>query len=160
MKIGIPECKWAQRIRTPYWRRDSQKIQYKETILYDKYNQTSNSIKSFSWIHGSKILICSYTRPYRISGISSVRWRNTVFSTFTGIPTIPSTYIGMLASEENIGWFMIYGVLTPLSRIFQLYRDGHFYCWRKPEYPEKSIDLSLTYLIKRILEANIFYILD
>jgi hypothetical protein len=36
-------------------------------------------------------------------------------------------------------WFMVFNATLT---IFQLYRGGQFYWWRKPEYPEKTTDLS------------------
>ena len=61
--------------------------------------------------------------------------------------------------------------LMPLSTIFQLYRSGQFYWWRKPEYQEKITDMSqitgsyksnyhtiMAMMVPELISIEIFYI--
>ena len=43
------------------------------------------------------------------------------------------------APHHRLIWFDLL-CLAPLSATFQLYHGDQFYCWRKPEYPERNTD--------------------
>jgi len=47
------------------------------------------------------------------------------------------TWVCNIISDKIIG---LWGGLTPLSPILQLYRGCQLYWWNKPDYPEKNFD--------------------
>jgi hypothetical protein len=64
--------------------------------------------------------------------------------------TCGSIHMISVVSVGGLVWFMVFN--ATFNNISAIYRGGQFYWWRKPEYPQNTIDLSQ-------ITDNLYYIM-
>jgi len=84
-------------------------------------------------------VINSHTGALPHRSLSWILWCHRFLGYKLCTPSNINFCICVRSIHTNLVW-LIDWCLTPLSTIFQLYRGGQFYWWRKPEYREKTND--------------------
>jgi hypothetical protein len=124
--------------------------------VYSLYSANKNSRKYNPWLN--IVFVRSVTRrvPPVEQKLLTILEHLSTLPVFSGVHVAQSLLLCVVlcrplyqrGNEKMFAWWC----LMPLWTIFQLYHGGHIYWWRKPEDPEKTIDLSqITDTLYRIM---------
>ena len=114
--------------------------------------QKPNKLKGVGLGYGRKLyfqcllkymVICAFDNPpqfqaswqHRLFTLDMDSLKNDSFSFYLSIAVL---LVFLYLITDNNWFYLIFGVLMPLSTIFQLYHGDQFEWWRKPEYLERT----------------------